>query len=184
MKSRPLLLNLHTNYFRSGGGTSTLDLVSRTLAANMYSTAKTRHKARKPSSPPKRHLNREPSINRCTSPRPSSNTPEPPYFLIGMPSPTGGGLTLSATLSPASFSLSSVSSALVSLFRKLLSLTGLPFGRPPALLWCTMLPLPLPPWLALPTPGEDRCGMFSGSGCCEPTLPVSTELALPALESA
>lgn len=98
-----------------------------------------------------------------------------------MPSFTGGGLTLSEgrLVSPP---LSS-SEALVSRLRKLASLTGLPLWAPTEpLVW--MLPLPLPPWLALLTLGEVRCGIFSGSGCWEPTLPVSTEPALPALERA
>jgi hypothetical protein len=104
------------------------------------------------------------------------------YLLIGIPSVVGGGLTLSLNLSPT-FVFSSNSSALVSRFKKLLSFTGLPLCTPPVLpRW--ILPLPLPPWLALPTPGDERCGMFSGRGCWEPTLPVSTELALPALERA
>jgi hypothetical protein len=62
-------------------------------------------------------------------------------------------------------------------------LTGLPLWTPAApAMW--MLQLPLPPWLAALMLGDVRCGMFSGSGCCEPTLPVSTEPALPALLSA
>ena len=84
-------------------------------------------------------------------------------------------------LSPA-LSFSS-SEALVSRFRKLLSLTGLPLWAPTMPERWTLL-FPEPPWLAALMLGEVRCGMFSGRGCCEPTLPVSTEPALPALESA
>ena len=32
--------------------------------------------------------------------------------------------------------------------------------------------------------GDVRCGMFSGTGCCEPTEPVSTLSPLPALDMA
>jgi hypothetical protein len=70
------------------------------------------------------------------------------------------GLTLSLELSSA-FSLSSNSSTLVSLFNEPLSSTGLTLCDPPAtpgriLLW------QLPPWLAMPTPEEERCGCSLG----------------------
>lgn len=111
--------------------------------------------------------------------------PSTNYLLIGMPSFAGGGEMFSATLSmPSRFLTPSTSSTLVCRFRNELSLTGLPLATPPPLPSCT-LPLPAPPTTpAAPTPGELRCGIFSGSGCWEPTLPVSTEDAFPALDSA
>lgn len=106
------------------------------------------------------------------------------HLLIGIPSPAAGGETLfDGPLGTFSFpSFPSASSTLVSLFKKLLSLTGLPLANPPATPICTF-PLPEPPFTPL-TPGDVRCGMFSGRGCSEPTLPVSTLEALPALERA
>ena len=78
--------------------------------------------------------------------------------LIGTPSLTGAGLTLSSFSSFAG--LSPCSSTLVSRCRKLLSFTGLPLcpacSCPPFVLLLPLLPL---------GPGEVRCGMFSGRGC-------------------
>jgi hypothetical protein len=59
---------------------------------------------------------------------------------------------------------SSSTSTLFSLFKKLLSLTGLALCEPPAAPGLMLL-LPLPPWLAMPRPGEERWGMFSRRGC-------------------
>jgi hypothetical protein len=70
------------------------------------------------------------------------------------------GLTLSLELSSA-FSLSSNSSTLVSLFNKLLSSTGITLCDPPATPGRILL-LQLPPWLAMPTPEEERCGCSLG----------------------
>lgn len=100
-------------------------------------------------------------------------------------------LTGSETLSASA--LPSTSSALVSLFKKLLSLTGLPAwapcgGRPATLslaAWTCWPPGAPPPLGATAGPeGLVRWGMFSGTGCSDPTAPVSTLSALPALERA
>lgn len=101
---------------------------------------------------------------------------------IGTPSFTGGGLTTCSGLLGL-FGLSiDGSSALVSRCRKLLSLTGLPL-LPPA----TTAPFRLPLWTPFGTPfgpDEDRCGMFSGSGCWLPIVVRPPSPALPALERA
>ena len=70
------------------------------------------------------------------------------------------------------------SSALVSLCRKLLSFTGLPLDAPGREFPLTLVPLLLIPLFG---PGEVRCGMFSGSGCWEPTEVTPPSEALPAL---
>lgn len=97
--------------------------------------------------------------------------------LIGTPSLTGAGLTLSSSSSFAG--LSPCSSTLVSRCRKLLSFTGLPLC--PA---CSCPPFPLPLPLGPFGPGEVRCGIFSGRGCSEPIEVTPTSEALPALERA
>lgn len=79
-----------------------------------------------------------------------------------IPSFAGGGLALPTSLS--AFFMSPNRSTLVSLLKWVLSLTGLALCEPPAVPGLMLL-LPLPPWLAMPTPGEERCGMFSGRGC-------------------
>ena len=98
---------------------------------------------------------------------------------IGTPSFDGG---LPALPRSGLFGLSTLpSSTLVSLYKKLLSFTGLPLDAPGTdpLLAPALLPL-----LALLGPGEDRWGMFSGSGCWLPMDVTPPSDALPAFESA
>jgi len=70
-----------------------------------------------------------------------TNALVPLYLRIGIPSLTSGGLMLSLPLSPIP-SPFSASSMLVSRFKKLLSLTGLPLCATPPI--CILL-FPLPP---------------------------------------
>jgi hypothetical protein len=73
--------------------------------------------------------------------------------------------------------------ALVSRWRKLDSLTGLPAWFDVVL--SSPLPLFAPLLLALLfRPVVFRCGMFSGCGCCEPIVVTPASEALPALLSA
>lgn len=87
------------------------------------------------------------------------------YLRIGRPSLTAGGLVLSDIRDGffTSTSSISISSTLVSRFKKLLSFTGLPLVATPPLPNCILM-LPEPP-VGPPIPGDDKCGIFSGRGC-------------------